>query len=326
MPKGKISVIVPIYNSEKHLNKCIDSIINQSYHNLEIILVNDGSTDSSSKIIENYVIKDQRIVTIYKENGGIGSAYQVALEKVSGDYISFVDSDDYIDTEMYAELIKIAATENADIIQFGMNRFNSEGRVFKEEIPEKRTIEGNNRIMLEHFIFIRTPSLACRIFKSYLLKGVKFFPRSLGVDETTYIQIIARCKKYVLINKAYYYVYERDGSVSREVISGNQLRGGMMVHRFICDFILEKKKEYEKYAKLKYIKYLIGVWVASNGDKELLNSSEFTEALNDFKSYYNNVKKSNELKSEKMLFRFKLWVFNINPNIYVTLRALLKTS
>ena len=122
----KISVIVPIYNAEKYLVRCLDSIIRQRYCNLEIILVNDGSTDKSGSIIEKYAIQDARISTIHKANEGIGSAYRIALSVASGDYISFVDSDDYIDLCMYEELIRIIEDKNPDIIHFGTTLFNDE--------------------------------------------------------------------------------------------------------------------------------------------------------------------------------------------------------
>src|SRR5690606_32725285 len=96
MRKPKISIIIPIYNASAFLEKCIDSVINQSYDNLEIILINDGSTDSSLDICKKYANSDDRIKLINKENGGVSSARNMGLEVVTGDYIGFVDSDDYI--------------------------------------------------------------------------------------------------------------------------------------------------------------------------------------------------------------------------------------
>jgi len=97
--KSKVSIIVPVYNSELYLTKCLNSVISQTFSNLEIILVNDGSTDSSPKIINEDVIKDDRIVAIHKENGGIGSAYKAAFEVMFGDYILFVDSDNWLELD-----------------------------------------------------------------------------------------------------------------------------------------------------------------------------------------------------------------------------------
>ena len=102
-----ISVIVPIYNVEQYLEQCLDSIISQTYSQLEIILVDDGSTDSSGQICDKYARKDERIVVIHKTNGGLSDARNAGISVATGEYISFIDSDDYIATDMYNKMIKI---------------------------------------------------------------------------------------------------------------------------------------------------------------------------------------------------------------------------
>lgn len=114
----KISVIVPIYNVEKYIEKCINSIINQTYKDLEIILVDDGSTDSSGKICDEYAKKDKRIKVIHKKNGGVSSSRNIALTIANGDYITWIDSDDWIEKDTYSKLADIILKNKADIIQF----------------------------------------------------------------------------------------------------------------------------------------------------------------------------------------------------------------
>ena len=94
-----VSIIVPVYNIEKYINRCIDSIIKQSYKKIEVIIIDDGSTDNSSKIIDNYPQKDSRIKVIHKENGGLSSARNEGMKYASGDFLCFIDGDDYIDDE-----------------------------------------------------------------------------------------------------------------------------------------------------------------------------------------------------------------------------------
>ena len=115
----RISVIVPIYNTEKYLARCIESILCQTYTNLEIILVDDGSTDKSGDICDFYARKDNRVKVVHKENGGAAAARNFALNMVTGQYIGFVDSDDYTDIEMYQKLYEKAKQENADIVVCG---------------------------------------------------------------------------------------------------------------------------------------------------------------------------------------------------------------
>jgi len=322
MNEIKISVIVPIYNTEIYLKRCLDSIINQNYNNLEIILVDDGSYDSSGKTIDDYASKDERIIAIHKENGGIGSAYKIAFQKVTGDYISFVDSDDYIDTGMYTELVKAAEIENADMIQFGLNTVNSEGSICRVEQVEDAIIEGNDNIMRAHFTGDAFPSLGIRIFKTYLFDDVECFQRSVGVDETLFIQVIVKCNKLVVTKKAFYFQYLREGSVSRIGISIKKLKDGMEVHRFICNFITKNKKEFEQYVYVKYLKYLYYALLEAVRDNNILNSKEFIEARNEFKLCHNKVKGRELLKSETVKYRAGLWLVRISPVLFVKLHGL----
>lgn len=110
-----ISIIIPVYNVERYLRECIDSIIAQTYKNLEIILVDDGSSDKSGEICDEYSKKDSRIKVIYKKNGGLSDARNVALDIAKGDYIGFIDSDDYIEKDMFQILYNLAEEYNAEI-------------------------------------------------------------------------------------------------------------------------------------------------------------------------------------------------------------------
>ena len=113
-----ISVIVPIYNVEQYLKKCIESIISSTYANLEIILVDDGSTDGSGKICDEFQAKDKRIRVVHKKNGGLSDARNVGLEIARGEFVSFIDSDDYIDSEMFEEVLT-QFDKNTDIVIYG---------------------------------------------------------------------------------------------------------------------------------------------------------------------------------------------------------------
>ena len=114
-----ISVIVPVYRVEEFLDKCIKSIVNQTYHNLQIILVDDGSPDFCGEICENWAKVDDRIIVIHKENGGLSDARNAGLAIATGDYIAFVDSDDWIEPRMYEVMLSIIKKERADIVACG---------------------------------------------------------------------------------------------------------------------------------------------------------------------------------------------------------------
>ena len=114
-----ISVIIPVYNAEKFLNKCLDSVIGQTYKNLEIILVDDGSQDDSGKICDEYAQKDNRIKVIHKENGGDSSARNTGLKMATGKYITTIDSDDWIELNAYEDMLKVLLEKNVDIVRCG---------------------------------------------------------------------------------------------------------------------------------------------------------------------------------------------------------------
>ena len=125
-----ISVIVPVYNVGKYVGQCIESIINQTYKNLEIILVDDGSTDNSGKICDEYAKKDNRIKVIHKENGGLVTAKKVGINVATGQYVSIIDSDDSIKYDMYTKMFKIMKEYNVDFVDSGFERDNGYKRKF----------------------------------------------------------------------------------------------------------------------------------------------------------------------------------------------------
>ena len=122
MSEPLIPVIVPVYNAEKYIEKCVASIRAQTYRNLEIILVDDGSCDRSGELCEAFALEDSRIVVIRKENGGVASARNAGLDAMHGDYVGFVDADDWIDPEMYEVLLQRMIAENAQIWQLLQGR------------------------------------------------------------------------------------------------------------------------------------------------------------------------------------------------------------
>ena len=145
----KISVVIPVYGVEKYIRQCLESIINQTYKNLEIIVVNDGTKDNSMKIVEAY-LSDKRIKIINKENGGLASARNRGIEEATGEYISFIDSDDWIELDSYEELIKTIKDE--DIIVFDFCKFDEATQKIKRKsttIEEfKKNVTQNRKYLL----------------------------------------------------------------------------------------------------------------------------------------------------------------------------------
>lgn len=137
---NKISIIVPIYNIEKYLYRCIDSILTQTFTNFELILVDDGSRDSSGIICDEYAVKDSRVCVIHKENGGVCSARNLGIDKASGEWIAFVDGDDWLDCKMYENLIQ--ESKGADVVLCDVSRdYSNYSKISKTASPENGLIE-----------------------------------------------------------------------------------------------------------------------------------------------------------------------------------------
>lgn len=144
MYKPLVSIIIPVYNVENYLKRCIDSVVNQSLRNIEIILIDDGSLDSSSKICDEYKVLDERITVIHKQNEGLGMARNTGIDIASGKYIAFVDSDDYIESNMYELLYNKAIISNSDVVFCNSVWEGINGnRINIIDYPEERTISDN---------------------------------------------------------------------------------------------------------------------------------------------------------------------------------------
>lgn len=187
-----ITVIVPVYNTAQYLPECIESIVNQTYRNLEIILVNDGSTDNSGDICDEYARKDERIRVIHKENGGQSSARNRGLEVAQGDYISFIDSDDWIDLDTYEVCLEAWDRPELDIVAYSNVLEFPHGPVEEYPIPDKATLrEGID--LLKHYVYGNT--LYCLVphylFKASVLSRIRFIEGIFHEDEAFVLELFA---------------------------------------------------------------------------------------------------------------------------------------
>lgn len=211
---GLISIIIPVYNVEQYIERCIDSVLLQTYKNLEIILIDDGSTDKSSKICDEYAKKDSRIKVIHKENGGVSSARNAGLDVATGEYIGFVDSDDYIDSNMYECLINSITNNKCDIVICGFHE------VFGGVIKDVAICESETSISVREGIvkLIEDDTykgyLWNRLYKRELFDGVKF-PEMI-VLEDMYVNhlVFEKSKKIHLLDKTLYSYIRRENSVT----------------------------------------------------------------------------------------------------------------
>ena len=244
--KDKISVIVPVYNVEKYLEKCIWSIINQTYSNLEIILIDDGSTDNSGKICDEFLEHDNRIKVVHKKNGGLSSARNAGLDIATGEYIGFVDSDDWIDVNMYDNLFKVAKQENSDIIECNFQKVY-DGKEEEVKIYNSFVINSFNNIeaLKQHLngkYFYRC--VWNKLYRRILFKDIRFPEGKVAEDLFTTHQVFYKAKIVSHVNFVGYYYYMRcDGIMDKSDfrLIKNTLEGMKEQHEFICDKIPKLK-------------------------------------------------------------------------------------
>lgn len=212
----KISIIVPVYNMGKYLSRCVDSLIQQTYSNIEIILVNDGSIDNSGLLCDSYAKKDSRIVVIHKLNGGLSDARNIGLEVATGEYVGFVDSDDYIDKDMYESLYYTMKDHNTYIGVCG--RYNVTETSISEQFTLYESEKWSNKESVRRLLlWDGIDSSACdKLFHHSLFKDKKF-PYGKNNEDIFLIPFIIDSVSHIVhIGKPKYYYYQRDGSITSE--------------------------------------------------------------------------------------------------------------
>lgn len=210
-----LSVIVPVYNVEQYLHQCVDSIIGQTYKNLEIILVNDGSTDGSGAICDEYATKDSRVRVIHKENGGLSSARNIAMEVMKGDFVSFVDSDDWLDLGAYETLVECLLDTGADVIQFGyVDEYEGQNNVI-QDTPSPLKLVPSSHSFRAYALGILYPMMCTYVYKVASLSGLKCQIGMIHEDQLFNLEYFASHPKIVAILREKYYHYRRrSGSIT----------------------------------------------------------------------------------------------------------------
>lgn len=207
-----ISIIVPIFNVEKYIKKCVDSIINQSYKNLEIILVDDGSCDSCGEICDQYKISDKRVKVIHKKNGGLSDARNIGLLAATGDFIAFVDGDDYISSDMYETLLSNLIMNKADISACKAVVVSEKENANFIKSDDLHVINKNIDISLIYDKKI-TVNMWNKLYKKELFENIKFPKGMIYEDLATTYKIIDISKKIVLTDSCLYAYVQRHGSI-----------------------------------------------------------------------------------------------------------------
>ena len=227
---SKISIIVPVYNVEKYLERCITSIRKQTYSEIEILLIDDGSTDRSSEICDLYAEKDKRIKVIHKQNGGLSDARNAGIDIAEGQYIVFVDSDDWVHPQMIDILYRTACQNDADIVACDF------AKTFEDDNTTKIGQEIIGQIREEDICFFKQEEIlrylierggewlviaCCKLYKKEIFDSIRFPVNKLHEDEFVIHRTLALTQSFVYVKKPLYYYYQRKNSImnSREKVA-----------------------------------------------------------------------------------------------------------
>lgn len=211
-----VSIIVPVYNIEQYIERCIRSILSQTYNQIEVILIDDGSKDKSGDICDKYAQEDSRVRVFHKENGGVSSARNLGLKEAHGRYIGFVDGDDYISSEMYQKLIELIEKYDADISIVGFANESSDGK-FQRYCETEGEILLSQHEQMECLLKNKYFSCSCcdKLFKKELVTGLQLDETITNYEDLKFcFEAMGRSEKAVFISEPYYYYCSNNDSAT----------------------------------------------------------------------------------------------------------------
>ena len=309
----KISIVVPIYNVEKYLERCIKSLINQTLKEIEIILVNDGSTDSSPEICNKYAERDKRIIVVNKKNGGLSDARNEGLKYANSDYVWFVDSDDYVEIDSCESLYSIIEEKKPDIISFMYNE------IISGEIKNKRNYMNDIKELSfkeAYSIYLKDKGIGTsswgKIFKRNIIEGIEFPIGKKAEDLATTYKFLEKAKKIIILDKALYNYDRRDDSITGQ----NSIDLWIDIYKFSkekyyweIERIIKIMPQLKKESQSRYFNNIIILFIKlslSKNDKykELLNECNIEISKIDYEYL--------KLKS-KVVYK----IYRLNPKLLV---------
>lgn len=275
--KGLVSVIVPIYKTEQYLKKCVNSIIGQTYKDLEIILVNDGSPDNSLAIMQEYVVLDNRIKIVNKDNGGLSSARNAGLAVATGEYITFIDSDDYLEEEAVERLLDAISTYHGDIAVMKSKSVDENYDTIGEPSDSDNVcVFSSEEYLRDIFERKESCSVCNKLFHKHLWKNRRFKEDILNEDFLALSELLidSACKLVKLDFYGYNY-YTRASSISRNGF-GKSSKDAVYNCRYIMEYIDVKNNQLFSYAAA-FAAYQARTAIVIMSKDDFKNDKEFVQ-------------------------------------------------
>lgn len=276
MNKGLISIIVPVYNVEEYLDRCVESLVNQTYTNLEIILVDDGSPDNSGKLCDEWALKDKRVKVIHKENGGVSSARNIGIDNANGEYIGFVDSDDYVDINFLSTINALINKEKKDVYVFNYFKVK-DGNIVKNTMKcdnEKYSLEVIKANGIDGFV-------CNKIYKKSIICDIRFNLKvSMCEDLLFNLELSKKNIDYGFLNIPLYYYFDNNSSATNKKYKTDISRMDVVEYMIDNSSLFNEKISCD--CKFSYIIEFYDIY--------LYNKKYLSKEI-DLKNYRGNVKK-----------------------------------
>ena len=314
-----VSIIVPMFNMERTIEKCLNSITQQSYKNIEIVVINDGSKDRSEKIVNYFRKKDFRIVLISQENKGLAMAYYRGIKEANGEFVLFVDSDDYIDQYMVEGLVGEQRSSGAEIVQSGVKRIHVKGCIMSCSHVEDKIYRDKKDLYIAYFLTSNVnQTFAGNLIKKSLFQEIPFEKGSLSTDLQVMPFLLEKCNYFQQISKVYYCAVFFPDSVSRGAISDR-----IIDDKFYCTKVWEQffddfapsLREIMLYRKVNVsmdVIYKIKSTPGTVSDEEVKIKHYRKEFIENYKAIKHCFVKHYLSKKEIV----KMWLFNVSPQLF----------
>lgn len=303
-----VSIVIPVYNVEEYLAQCIESILGQTYHNYELILVNDGSKDSSGKICEDYRNKDGRIRLIHKKNGGLSDARNAGMEIAKGLYITFVDSDDFIHKDYLKEMVSFAVDNNVDIVQAEWSHFTKDLGTYERHNLKISTGEEAFVDML-HFRNIHMMAWN-KLYRRSLFENIYYPVGRINEDNLTTYKVVFRASKVACLPQVLYYYRINDSGIMNSNFSEKRFEVLSVIDE-MKKYLGQESQKYEYEINYHEVRLRMSIYnaclVQSKKEKYVEQMNEIEETLKnvDFK----------KVKLEKK-YQILLLILKISPKLY----------
>lgn len=320
MKNPSLSIIIPVYNVKNYLNKCIDSILNQSYKDFEIILVDDGSTDGSGEICDEYSKMNSKIKVFHKKNNGQGSARNLGLDVCKGKYIGFVDSDDFIDPDMYESMIMILEEEDVDIVECGARNVYMDGT--SAEHDDNIYLKFNNKECLDHYIrgnYFYT-AVWNKLFKRNIITDIRFPEGMIFEDIYFTYHAYYKAKSIMYTSRCLYnYLAKRPNSTMNHGFDIREITNRLVLLKERMNFLYSKSLvEAADICRFNYYKDVLEVYTRTYSN-EIQDKEYYLDLLRD--EIRNN--KGSIVKCRyKTIDKFRFTLFLINQKIFLKVTLL----